>query len=116
MLTPGARPHVMSLREKKVHWWPTLEPSGPRWSVWHGAEHWELAVTDEPESRRRYTLYVSGQIAEEFADWPANWTLEPDDSPGLAAVKADYEYEREKWEKNRDVQPIDEEELESGGS
>jgi hypothetical protein len=98
----------MGRLEKKVHWWPTLDPAGPRWGVWFEGDHWQLAVAEMPGQPPRYSLFLNGRKEEEFVDWPAGWTIAPDDSPGLAAQKAEYEYEIEKMEKNKDVLPIDE--------
>ena len=61
-------------------------------------------------------LLVNGRKEEEFVDWPASWTIEPDDSPGLAAQKAEFEYEMEKMEKNKDVLPIEEDEIKDDGA
>jgi hypothetical protein len=104
----------MDLTEKKVHWWPTLNPEGPRWAVWYGGDHLELAVLGDGPAPR-YLLSINGRRDKEFADWPPDWTVEPDDSPGLAAQKAEYEYEIEKWEKNKNVSPVEESDLKDQG-
>ena len=55
-----------------------------------------------PGPGRRYSLLVNGRkVEEEFVDWPANWTTAPDNG-GNASQRAEYEYELEKWEKNKD--------------
>jgi hypothetical protein len=101
----------MSRLEKVVHWWPTLDPARPRWGAWVEGDHWELDVTDVTVQPRSYSLFVNNRKQEEFVGWPASWTIEPDDSPGLAAQKAEYEYEMHKMEKNKDVRPVGEEDL-----
>lgn len=99
----------MSRFERKVHWWPTGDSSRP-WAVWVGEEHWELVVTDT-QGQRRYALLINGHKEEEFVDWPPTWTTEPEDSPGLNGQRAEYEYEMEKFEKNKHMLPIEEDEL-----
>jgi hypothetical protein len=99
----------MNRLERKVHWWPTGDPCLP-WAVWFEGEHWEIAVTDVPGQGPRYSLLVNGRKKEEFVDWPASWTTAPDNG-GNASQRAEYEHECEYWKKNKDVSPIDEDEL-----
>jgi len=93
----------MSHLSKKVHWWPTGDPSQP-WGVWFEGEHWEVTVIDVPGQQHRYSLLIGGRKQQEFVDWPANWTKAPDDAAN-ASQRAEYEHECEYWEKNKDVLP-----------
>lgn len=95
----------MSHLAKTVHWWPSGDPSRP-WSVFHEGERWEVTVADVAGQPRRYTLVIAGREAEKFADWPPNWTKAPDDGSG-AAQRAEFQHDEEYWEKNKDVQPLD---------
>ena len=95
----------MSHLRKKVHWWPTGKPSRP-WGVWFEGKRWEVVVSDVPGQQRRYSLLIEGRKQEEFVDWPANWTKAPDNG-GNASQRGEYEYESEKYEKNKDVLPFD---------
>ena len=96
----------MSHLTKKVHWWPTGNRSRP-WGVWFEGEHWEVAVIDVPGQQRRYSLLIGGRKREEFVDWPANWTKAPDDAAN-ASQRAEFEHERDYFDKNKDVRPYNE--------
>ncbi len=104
----------MSHLTKKVHWWPTGNPSRP-WGVLFEGKDWEVAVIDVPGQQRRYSLLINGRKREEFVDWPENWTKAPDDGAN-ASQRAEYERECEYWDKNEDVLPygMDEDDFEDG--
>jgi hypothetical protein len=70
----------------------------------------EIAITDVPGQPSHYSLLINGRKQDEFVEWPASWTTEPD-SGVLAVQREEYEYEMEKRRKNKDVLPIEEEEL-----
>jgi len=95
----------MSHLRKKVHWWPTGNPSRP-WGVLFEGEDWEVAVIDVPGQPRRYSLLIGGREQEEFVDWPANWTKAPDNG-GNASQRAEYERECDYFDKNEDVLPYE---------
>ncbi len=94
----------MSHLTEKVHWWPTGDRSRP-WSVWFKGDHWEVVVIDVPGQQRRYPLLIGGRKREEFVDWPENWTKAPDDCAN-ASQRAEYQRERERWERLKDVEPL----------
>lgn len=100
----------MNLREKMVHWSVTGDPVRP-WTAWYDGQQWEIAILDAAGRRRRYQLLVAGQVDQEFDAWPPGWTRAEDDA-AQAAQRAEFEREREYWDKNKDVLPIDESELE----
>ncbi len=95
----------MSHLEKKVHWWPTGDPSQP-WRVLHDGATWEVIVIDESGGETRYALLIEGRKEAEFTDWPESWTQAPDDA-GNAAQRAEYEREIRRWERLKDVMPLD---------
>ena len=96
---------TMSDLTKKVHWWPTGNPSQP-WRVYFEGREWEVVVIDGPGQQRRNALLIGGVKQEEFVDWPPSWTQEPE-SAANAAQRAEFEHEIEYWEKNKDVLPLD---------
>ncbi len=66
-----------------------------------------MAVIDVPGQQRRYSLLIGGRKREEFVDWPANWTKAPDDAAN-ASQRAEFEHERDYFDKNKDVRPYNE--------
>ncbi len=94
----------MSHLTKKVHWWPTGNPSQP-WVVHFEGEEWAVVVIDGPGQQRRYALLIGGVKQEEFVDWPPSWTQEPE-SAATASQRAEFEREIKYWEKQKDVRPI----------
>jgi hypothetical protein len=55
-------------------------------------------------------LLIGGRKEEEFVDWPANWTTAPDDGAN-ASQRAEFEHERDRFEKNKDVLPLEADDL-----
>ncbi len=98
----------MSLVDKNVHWSVTGDPLRP-WTAWYDGQQWEIAVRDAG-GRRTYQLLVAGRVDSELEAWPPNWTRAEDDA-AQAAQRAEFERENEYWEKNKDVLPIDEADL-----
>jgi hypothetical protein len=54
----------------------------------------------------RYSLLIEGSRQEEFVDWPQSWTQLPDDAAN-ASQRAEYQREMERWERLKDVEPLD---------
>jgi len=95
----------MSNLTKTVKWYPTGNPSRP-WTVLHEGQTWEVEVIDGAGEQPRYSLLIEGSRQEEFVDWPESWTQLPDDAAN-ASQRAEYEREMANWERHKDVQPLD---------
>ena len=89
---------------KNVHWWPTGNPCRP-WAVVFEGDDLEIAVHETPGGERYQSLIVNGEKDVDFVEWPATWTVAPDNG-GNASQRAEYEHEGEKIEKNKGVKPL----------
>lgn len=95
----------MSNLTKTVKWYPTGNPSRP-WAVLHEGQTWEVEVIDGAGEQPRYSLLIEGSRQEEFVDWPQSWTQLPDDAAN-ASQRVEYQREMERWERLKDVEPLD---------